>query len=154
MLQTSYGSIIKSLVAMYTKRTKKGEVKPPPTVDGKVNFLTFPNDENVPDEPSCLEWADKYDMERFINPATREAAFKALFAEVNKLNKKTEKLRTKFYDKKGYFLKEKYEAQNELKVSRKQLNEWWLWVSDSSTESIHAAHSLISLADPKAHWDH
>ena len=131
MLHMSYGSIIKSLVAMYTKRNKKGQAKAPPTVDGKANFLTpvSGNAENVPEEKSCMEWEDKYDMERFISPSTREEAFQSLFAEVDSLNKRTEKLRTKFYDKKGYFLKEKYDAQSEVKVSRKQLNEYWTWVS-------------------------
>lgn len=132
MLHLSYGSIIKSLVGMYTKRNKKGEpVKPPPTVDGKVNFLTPLTDDEVVAERSCLEWSDKYDMERFINPTTREEAFQALFSEVETLNKKTDKLRTKFFDKRGYFLKEKYDDQSEVKVTRKQLNQYWLWVSDS-----------------------
>ena len=131
-LHLSYGSIIKSLVAMYTKRSKKGEpAKPPPTVDGKVNFLTplTSADGEVTEERSCLACADKYDIERFINPTTREEAFQELFAEVETVNKKTEKLRTKFYDKKGYFLKEKYDAQSEVKVTRNQLNHYWLWVS-------------------------
>lgn len=129
MLRMSYGSIIKSLVAMYTKRAKKGQpAQLPPTVDGKVNFLTPVMEDSVAQERSCLEWADKYDMERFINPANREEAFQMLFAEVDLLLKKTEKLRTRFYDKEGYFDKEKYDGQQEIKVTRKQLNEFWLWV--------------------------
>ena len=134
MLRSSYGSIITSLVAMYTKRGKRGQkAQLPPTVDGKANLLTPINAaagaDGLQEEASILNDADKYNIDNFINPATRQASFDALFAEVELLNRKTEKFRTAFFDKKGYFLLEKYEAQKEMKLSRKKLNHFWLWVS-------------------------
>ncbi|XP_017493227.1 PREDICTED: glutamic acid-rich protein-like, partial [Rhagoletis zephyria] len=132
MLRSSYGSIITSLVAMYTKRGKRGQkAQLPPTVDGKANLLTPINAaagaDGLQEEASILNDADKYNIDNFINPATRQASFDALFAEVELLNRKTEKFRTAFFDKKGYFLLEKYEAQKEMKLSRKKLNHFWLW---------------------------
>ena len=144
MLRSSYGSIITSLVAMYTKRGKRGQkAQLPPTVDGKANLLTpiNPNadaDGGLQEEEqgSILKNADKYNIENFINPATRQAAFDGLFAEVELLNRKTEKFRTAFFDKKGYFLQEKYDGQKEMKLSRKKLNHFWLWVRDVGREIV------------------
>ena len=44
------------------------------------------------------------------------------------MNKQTEPLRTNFYDPKGNFLRDKYEAQTALKISRTQFNEFKVWV--------------------------
>ena len=87
MLKHSYGSIIKSLVAMQTRRAKKKAAKEAgaqPKTDGKMTFLTTlssidPNDLRT---KSCLEAADKYEIERFLNPVTREETFNMLFDEV------------------------------------------------------------------------
>lgn len=152
MLRSSYGSIITSLVAMYTKRGKRGhQAQLPPTVDGKANLLTPVNaaaGADVQAENSILDDADKYNIENFINPATRETAFNALFAEVELLNRKTDKFRSAFFDKKGYFLLEKYEAQKEVKLSRKKLNHFWLWVLVLIFCSVLLqATSFLSFAD-------
>ena len=84
MLKHSYGSIIKSLVAMQTRRAKKKAAKEAAT-DGKVTFLTTLStiDPNALRTKSCLEATDKYEIERFLNPITREETFNMLFEEVS-----------------------------------------------------------------------
>ena len=47
------------------------------------------------------------------------------------MNKVTQPLRSNFYDVKGNFLRDKYEAQTEVKVNRTQFNEYKVWVSAS-----------------------
>ena len=135
MLRLSYGSIIQSLVALYAHREKKDkQQQEEETViipAKKVNFLTTIHNVNESEmllKATCLQSANKYDMERFINPITREETFNMLFDEVKLLNGKTEKLRNRFFDSRGFFLREKYDQQEEITVHRKQLNEYWLWV--------------------------
>ena len=72
---------------MQTRRAKKKAAKEAgaqPKTDGKVTFLTTlssidPNDLRT---KSCLEAADKYEIDRFLNPVTREETFNMLFDEV------------------------------------------------------------------------
>lgn len=133
MLHLSYGSIIKSLVALYSHREKKAKTK-----TEKVTFITTLDEvdgKQMQAKANCMQWAAKYDLERFINPLTREETFKMLFEEVKTLNAKTDKLRSKFYDSRGYFLRQKYDQQKEIKVQRKQFNEFWLWVCVVQLES-------------------
>ena len=107
MLKHSYGSIIKSLVGMQNRRSKKKAAKEAAAAketaeestdsgaggggctgrgDGKVTFLTtlstMDTCQGLPTK-SCLELKDKYDIDRFVNPLTREETFKALFDEVS-----------------------------------------------------------------------
>jgi len=97
-------------------------------MDGKVNFLTSLSEVSKSQLPdTCLVSEDKYDLSLFVNPVTRRQTFQLLFDEVGTLNAKTEKLRAGFYDVKGCFLRDKYEAQDEIRVQRKQLNEYCLW---------------------------
>ncbi|KAJ6224979.1 hypothetical protein RDWZM_003524 [Blomia tropicalis] len=132
-LHLSYGSIIKSLVAGYNRRSKKKGAIPPTAKE--VNLLTTIDQidpqqmEVIRAKATCLEYADKYDLERFINPVTRDTTFAMLFQECDMLNKKTAKLREQFYNAHGGFLREKYDSQNEVKVTRKHLNEYWIWVN-------------------------
>lgn len=135
MLKHSYGSIIKSLVAMQDGRRAKKKAAAAqaaaqrPTGDGKVTFLTTLSTCDPADlrTKSCLEAADKYDIERFLNPSTREETFQMLFDEVDELNKRFEKVRV-FYDARGRFLRDKYEEQEESKLDRIQFNEYKLWI--------------------------
>ncbi|KAJ6217166.1 hypothetical protein RDWZM_008323 [Blomia tropicalis] len=131
MLKHSYGSIIKSLVAMQNRRSKKKAAREAQQKVGeeKVNFLTTLStcDPAELKTKSCLEMADKYDIERFINPTTREETFNELFEEIEDLNKKTEKLRSNFYDARGHFQRDKYEGQSEVKLNRAEFNEFHLW---------------------------
>lgn len=76
---------------------------------------------------SCLNTADKYNMDLFINPVTRDETFQMLFDEVEELNKKTEKLRV-FFDQRGNFCRDKYEESN-YRIDRKLFNEYRAWVS-------------------------
>lgn len=51
----------------------------------QINFMTTRSEVSVKTAAQmedCLESIDKYDMERFINPVTREDTFKMLFEEV------------------------------------------------------------------------
>ena len=143
MLKHSYGSIIKSLVAMQNRRSKKKAAKEAAeaeaaaatagagTGDGKMTFLTTLSTmdcKNLPTK-SCLELKDKYDIDRFLNPVSRDETFKALFDEIDDLNQRTEPLRANFYDAKGNFLRDKYDAQAEVKVNRTLFNEYKVWVS-------------------------
>ena len=92
MLKHSYGSIIKSLVAMQNRRAKKKAAKEAAAAQaeggaggGKMTFLTTLSTMDQKDLPtkSCLELADKYEIDRFINPVTRDDTFKLLFEEVS-----------------------------------------------------------------------
>ena len=90
MLKHSYGSIIKSLVAMQNRRSKKKAAKEAAAAKeaeghGKMTFLTTLSTMDQKDMPtkSCLELTDKYDIDRFINPVSREETFPLLFEEVN-----------------------------------------------------------------------
>ncbi len=100
MLKHSYGSIIKSLVAMQNRRSKKkaakeaaaaaaagGEAKSGRGGECKPTFLTTVStmDACKLASPSCLVMKDKYDIERFVNPLTREETFQLLFDEVRLL---------------------------------------------------------------------
>lgn len=95
MLKHSYASIIKSLVAIQTRRGKKKSAKEVPASQrkqvadavggGKVTFLTTLSTCN-PNElrtKSVLENTDKYDIENFLNPGTRDETFQMLFDEVS-----------------------------------------------------------------------
>lgn len=92
MLKHSYASIIKSLVAIQTRRGKKKSAKEvqkkvADATGGKVTFLTTLSTCN-PNElrtKSCLENTDKYDLENFLNPGTRDETFQMLFDEVRKV---------------------------------------------------------------------
>lgn len=114
-----------------TRRAKKKAAKEAAQrpADGKVTFLTTLStcDPNELRTKSCLEAADKYDIERFLNPLTREETFQQLFDEVDDLNKSFEKIRT-FYDARGRFQRDKYEEQEEIKLDRIQFNEYKLWI--------------------------
>lgn len=131
MLKHSYGSIIKSLVAMQNRRSKKKAARETAqkAAEGKVNFLTTLSTCNTSElkSPSCLEATDKYDMDRFLNPVTREETFNSLFEEVEYLNKHVDKLRSTCYDARGHFLRDKYEAQADLKIDRTHFNEILIW---------------------------
>ena len=121
------------MVAGYNRRSKKKGAIPPTAKE--VNLLTTIDQidpqqmEVIRAKATCLEYADKYDLERFINPVTRDTTFAMLFQECDMLNKKTAKLREQFYNAHGGFLREKYDSQNEVKVTRKHLNEYWIWVN-------------------------
>ena len=135
MLKHSYGSIVKSLVAMQNRRPKKKTINDQKmTADGKpINFLTTLStiDPNELKTKSCLETTEKYDIERFLNPITREETFNELFKEVELVNKLTEKFRSNFFDARGNFLRAKYDAQSEIKMDRAQYNEYIQWVSEN-----------------------
>lgn len=125
-LKHSYGSIIKSLMMLQGRRLKKkAKAK-----QEKTSFLTTIStmDMKVAPQNSCLVMEDKYAMELFLNPVTREDTFKQLFDEVDELNGKTEQLRTKCFDQRGNFMKEKFDKVR-LKIERKEFNEYRLWVS-------------------------
>lgn len=86
-LKYSYGSIVTSLVHLHNKRMKaklpKDQKKLPH--QQQINFMTTRSEVSVKTAAQmedCLESIDKYDMERFINPVTREDTFKMLFEEV------------------------------------------------------------------------
>jgi len=82
----------------------------------EVNLLTPLT--NIPPEQAaqmreCVQRAEKYDLERFINPTTREETFRLLFTECDKLWHDTEHLRTVFFDSHGNFLSHKYHYQTQ-----------------------------------------
>lgn len=60
----------------------------PPMVDGKITFLTTLSqcDPKQLRTKSCLEASDKYDIENFLNPGTRDLTFQLLFEEVSVLS--------------------------------------------------------------------
>lgn len=128
-----------------TRRAKKRSPQQPPA-PGKMNFLTTISALDPKSmKESILVSTDKYAMDNFLNPLTREQTFQQLFAEVSwlrwlayhiktncfyqvdDLNKKTEKLRT-FFDQRGNFLRDKYDAAD-YHVDRAVFNELKLWVS-------------------------
>lgn len=135
-LRISYGSVIKSLITENTRRTKKKCA----TLNMKkeVNFLTQMSEIDSSEKVALLTKAtelenasssEKFTLERFINPITRENTFQMLFEEVESLNRQTETFREQFFDSRGMFLKEQYDSQNEIVMKRKKLNELWKWVS-------------------------
>lgn len=76
---------------MHSRRAKKKLAKEANSKGGqevppKVNFMTGLADITPKQaeqlEAEQLEDSDKYDLERFINPMTREDTFKGLFEEV------------------------------------------------------------------------
>ena len=136
MLKHSYGSIVKSLVAMQNRRSTKKDNKVAAAEGKPVNFLTTIStaDPNALKTKSCLENTDKYGIERFLNPITREETFNELFAEVETINEQTEALRANFYDDRGQFLRAKYDSQSEVKLDRAKFNEYKLWVSERGSK--------------------
>ena len=79
-------------------------------------------------DESCLSsHVDKYDMERFINPVTREKTFKQLFDECDLLNEQSKTLRTMFFDAKANFLPDEYQRQPQNQITRKRFNQFKLW---------------------------
>ena len=143
-LRHSYGSIIKSLVQIHNRRAKKKKAATHETYGSgfnkdsvqKVNFLTTIDDispDQAAEMQSCLENADKYDMERFINPVTREDTFKKLFAECEKLNTETQPWRTAFFDAAGNFLSDKFRSQSECTLDRTRFNRLKLWCKKLSS---------------------
>lgn len=78
-------SIFNQLMVLQSRRAKKRkDVKTIPNkVDGKVTFLTTLStcDPKELRTKSCLEASDKYDIENFLNPGTRDLTFQMLFDE-------------------------------------------------------------------------
>ena len=65
------------------KKGPKDQKKPPKQ---PVNFMTTRSEvsaKTAAQMKDCLEEVDKYDMERFISPVTRDETFKMLFDEVS-----------------------------------------------------------------------
>lgn len=73
------------LMTLQNRRARKKDAKTiPPMVNGKITFLTTLStcDPKVLRTKSCLEASDKYDIENFLNPGTRDVTFQLLFDEV------------------------------------------------------------------------
>lgn len=74
------------LMMLHNRRAKRSKDTKtiPPMVDGKITFLTTLStcDPKVLRTKSCLEASDKYDIENFLNPGTRDITFQLLFEEV------------------------------------------------------------------------
>ena len=89
ILNRSIESIIKTLEGMQSRRAKEKATKEtaaaPIKTDGKMPFPTTLSTIDPKDlhTKSCVEVADKYDIERFLNPVTREETFDMLFEEVS-----------------------------------------------------------------------
>ncbi|KAJ6216513.1 hypothetical protein RDWZM_007670 [Blomia tropicalis] len=134
-LKHSYGSIIKSLCAIQNRRTKKKIQREMQKREGKLSFLATLSTCDVADlkSRSCLEQSEKYDIERFINPMTREETFNALFDEIEEVRKCTEHLRINFFDPRGRFLRDKYDEQEEYRLNRSKFNEIRLWIKKLAT---------------------
>lgn len=149
-LKHSYGSIIKSLVHMHNRRMKKKKAEAKPSSNGKdgkeepkeaqpITLMTTLSEiskqqaRQMEMENSCLSQVDKYDVERFINPVTREDTFKALFAECAQLSDQTVTLRTKFFDAKANFLPDEYRRHPALHLTRKRFNHYRLWCKKLAT---------------------
>ena len=134
---------------MQNRRSKKKAARETAqkAAEGKVNFLTTLSTCNTSElkSPSCLEATDKYDMDRFLNPVTREETFNSLFEEVEYLNKHVDKLRSTCYDARGHFLRDKYEAQADLKIDRTHFNEILIWVRFLSIFYYWSNQILINL---------
>ncbi|KAI2810610.1 hypothetical protein BLOT_001773 [Blomia tropicalis] len=143
-LRHSYGSIIKSLVHMHNRRMKKKGDKTnreqqsnkvsSPEKTTKINFMTTLSEigaqqlKQLKPTESSLKHVDKYDLERFINPVTREETFKMLFDEIDQLNEKTNTFRNKFFDSRGNFMRDAYNCQQPGdKLDRKHFNQLKLW---------------------------
>ncbi|OTF82231.1 hypothetical protein BLA29_003376 [Euroglyphus maynei] len=142
-LKHSYGSIIKSLIAMQNKRLMKKKFakqqQQQQQIDDvkKINFLTTLSTMDSAQKEEITQTTtessssnnNKYNMENFLNPMTRESTFQMLFNEVDDLNKRTEHLRTNFYDRRGNFLRTKYE-QSDYHLDRKKFNHLKLWTKN------------------------
>lgn len=80
-------SLPDQLMMLQNRRAKKRkDAKTVPNkVDGKVTFLTTLStcDPKELRTKSCLEASDKYDIENFLNPGTRDLTFQMLFDEVS-----------------------------------------------------------------------
>lgn len=94
MLKQSYGSIINSLIKLQGRRRsenpekKEEEAKADkPSADTAATTTAEGNDGEgmVMPQTSCIVNKDKYDMDLFVNPQTRDDTFQLLFAEVSVL---------------------------------------------------------------------
>ncbi len=125
-LRHSYGSIIRSLANMQSRRAAKKALAP---------VTANPNDSNVkaPDggtggpaptiDDICsrvsIDYATKYSLDRFLNADSRDAVFVELFREVNQINAAMGRFKT-FFDDQGYFQQAAYSAQEEFLFTRAQ----------------------------------
>lgn len=64
------------------KEGQKSSKQQPPQQFTFMNTRSEVSAETALQMEECLEGVEKYDMERFINPVTRERTFKMLFDEV------------------------------------------------------------------------
>lgn len=132
-LRSSYGSILKSLVNQMNSRREKKKARKKDTSDKAkdINFMTTKSELNAGETKKLENESanlDRYDMERFTNPVSRDDAFNTLFTECDDLTRRTEVFRTEFFDERTNFLVEKYDAQNKAdKMDRKRFNHYKLW---------------------------
>ena len=129
-LRHSYGSIIRSLANLQNRRAKKAQYQAHPLAP--VPVIAADEDQQAPDgsgsltttiEDICeritVDYAERYNLDRFLDSTSRDGVFGELFREVNEINTALAPFKT-FFDGEGYFQPTIYKAQDEFVLTRAQ----------------------------------
>ncbi|KAJ6218357.1 hypothetical protein RDWZM_009514 [Blomia tropicalis] len=134
-LRHSYGSIIRSLANMQNRRAKRAALAPVTTPTGSENAPGGAAPPTIPtiDEICArvkVDYATKYNMDRFLNADSRDAAFDELFREVTEINATMATFRS-FFNAEGYFQRDLYQ-KSEWQLTRPQFRDCLKYFQDLS----------------------